>query len=172
MNIISIDVVIRIKVLLYQTGLHYKKKKKTQNFACSCISAIGFQDLTPELQAEVQELQKRMAVEWQPLVLESSLTMQKILEARNHSERLGLVRYFMDAETKGLESKKTLKGIFSSTTTTTSSSSSSSSSTMTESMSPAESSIPPEEMISSDDKDNKSKPEETSSFFDDPDAFQ
>lgn len=27
-NIISIDVVIRIKVLLYQTGLHYKKKKK------------------------------------------------------------------------------------------------------------------------------------------------
>lgn len=126
--------------------------------------------MTPELQAEVQELQKRMAVELQPLVLESSLTMQKILEARNHSERLGLVRYFMDAETKRLESKKTLKGIFSSTTTT--SSSSSSSSTMTESMSPAESSIPPEEMISSDDKDNKSKPEETSSFFDDPDAFQ
>ena len=122
--------------------------------------------MTPELQAEVQELQKRMAVELQPLVLESSLTMQKILEARNHSERLGLVKYFMDSETKRLESKKTLKGIFSSTTTTTSSS------TMAEAMPPVESSIPPEEMISSDDKDKKSKSEETSSFFDDPDAFQ
>lgn len=145
----------------------------TQFFLLSfCISAIGFQDLTPELQAEVQELQKRMAVELQPLVLESSLTMQKILEANNHSERLGLVKYFMDAETKRLESKKTLKGIFSSTTA---SSGGGGSSTATETMPPAESSIPPEEMISSDDN-TKSKSEgdgtETSSFFDEPDAFQ
>ena len=130
--------------------------------------------MTPELQAEVQELQKRMAVELQPLVLESSLTMQKILEARNHSERLGLVKYFMDSETKRLESKKTLKGIFSSTTT---SSIGGGSSTVTETMPPTESSIPAEEMISNDDDDdNKSKSEgdgtETSSFFDDPDAFQ
>ena len=117
-------------------------------------SAIGFQDLTPELQAEVQELQKRMTVELQPLVLESSLTMQKILEARDHSERLGLVKYFMDAEKKRLESKKTLKGIFSS------------SSTMSEATPSTENSIRPEEMVSTDD-DKKPSP-----FFDDPDAFQ
>jgi len=40
-------------------------------------SAIGFTDLSPELQKEVQDLQKRMTVELQPLVLESTLTMQK-----------------------------------------------------------------------------------------------
>mmetsp|Transcript_18974 Transcript_18974/g.29229 ORF Transcript_18974/g.29229 Transcript_18974/m.29229 type:complete len:408 (+) Transcript_18974:215-1438(+) len=40
-------------------------------------SAIGFQDLSPALQEEVKELQKRMAVELEPLILESTLTMQK-----------------------------------------------------------------------------------------------
>ena len=43
-------------------------------------SAIGFTDLSPELQKEVTELQKRMSLELRPLVLESTLTMQKILE--------------------------------------------------------------------------------------------
>lgn len=123
-------------------------------------SAIGFQDLTPELQAEVQELQKRMARELQPLVFESSLTMQKILEAKNHDERLQLVKYFMESETRRLKSKKTLKGIFAT-------------SSDTESDIAAASSMPPEEMISEDNKlvepaDDDSK----SSFFDEPDAFQ
>lgn len=75
-------------------------------------SAIGFQDLSPELQAEVQELQRRMAVELQPLVLESTLTMQKILEAEDHTARVNLLRHFMDAERKRLEAKKTLQGMF------------------------------------------------------------
>mmetsp|Transcript_58155 Transcript_58155/g.173548 ORF Transcript_58155/g.173548 Transcript_58155/m.173548 type:complete len:526 (-) Transcript_58155:118-1695(-) len=75
-------------------------------------SAIGFQDLSPELQAEVQELQRRMAVELQPLVLESTLTMQKILEAEDHTARVNLLRHFMDAERKRLVTKKTLQGVF------------------------------------------------------------
>ncbi len=120
-------------------------------------SAIGFQDLTPELQKEVQELQKRMAVELQPLVLEQSLTMQKILEASDHKARCRLLKYFMDAETKRLESKKSLKGLFSSTTTTTST--------------PGVG-IPPEEMISKDDKKSSSEPRSSATFFDDEDAFQ
>jgi Lon protease-like protein len=75
-------------------------------------SAIGFEDLPQALQNEVKELQKRMAMELRPLVLESTLTMQKLLEAKDHSERLVLLRHFIDAEKKRLNTKKTLKGMF------------------------------------------------------------
>lgn len=120
-------------------------------------SAIGFQDLTPELQAEVQELQKRMSIELEPLMLEASLTMQKILEADDHKARCKLLKFFMDAETKRLESKKSLKGLFSMDSGST---------TATD--------IPAEEMISEDSKSElPSEPESgPSTFFDDEDAFQ
>jgi hypothetical protein len=75
-------------------------------------SAIGFDDLSPILQKEVNELRKRMATELQPLILESTLTMQKILEAHDHTARLKLVRHFIEAETKRLETKKAVKGMF------------------------------------------------------------
>jgi len=38
--------------------------------------------------------------------------MQKILEAADHLERVELVRYFVDAERKRLQAKKTLKSMF------------------------------------------------------------
>jgi len=76
-------------------------------------SAIGFTDLSPELQKEVTELQKRMSLELRPLVLESTLTMQKILEAGDHEARVNLLRHFIEAERRRLEAKKTLKGMFS-----------------------------------------------------------
>jgi hypothetical protein len=115
-------------------------------------SAIGFQDLSPELQKELQELQKRMAVELQPLVLESSLTMQKILEAKDHSARCKLLKYFIGAEVTRLSTKKSLRGLFSS-------------------VAPPDAStgIPPEEMIT-DDATGESK--KTPMFYDEPDAFQ
>jgi hypothetical protein len=75
-------------------------------------SAIGFQDLSKELQKEVQELQRRMAQELQPLVLESTLTMQKILEAEDHTARVKLLRFFIEAEAKRLTTKKALIGMF------------------------------------------------------------
>jgi len=75
-------------------------------------SAIGFEELSEELQAEVQELQKRMQIELQPLVLESTLTMQKILEASDHEARLKLLKYFIENETKRLSTKRALKGMF------------------------------------------------------------
>lgn len=84
-------------------------------------SAIGFQDLSPALQAEVQELQKRMAVELQPLVLESTLTMQKLLETETHEERCKLLQFFIDAERKRLSTKKSLAGMFAGTTADSSS---------------------------------------------------
>eukprot|EP00535_Pseudo-nitzschia_heimii_P000452 CAMPEP_0197174120 /NCGR_PEP_ID=MMETSP1423-20130617/781_1 /TAXON_ID=476441 /ORGANISM="Pseudo-nitzschia heimii, Strain UNC1101" /LENGTH=464 /DNA_ID=CAMNT_0042623017 /DNA_START=168 /DNA_END=1562 /DNA_ORIENTATION=+ len=117
-------------------------------------SAIGFGDLTPELQQELQELQKRMAIELQPLVLESSLTMQKIIEAKSHSERCKLLKYFMQAETTRLATKKSLKGLFSSEG---------------ESLSTVEEGIPADEMLSSTKDEEETK---SSSFYDEPDAFQ
>ena len=75
-------------------------------------SAIGFQDLSPELQSELVDLQKRMTGELKPLLLEQTLSMQKILEATDHEERVELMRYFVDAERKRLQAKKTLKSMF------------------------------------------------------------
>ncbi|CAB9501368.1 ATP-dependent protease La (LON) domain [Seminavis robusta] len=75
-------------------------------------SAIGFQDLSPGLQQEVQDLQKRMAVELQPLVLESTLTMQKLLETESHEARCKLLQFFVEAERKRLATKKSLAGMF------------------------------------------------------------
>ena len=96
-----------------------------------------------------------MAVELKPLVLEQSLTMQKILEAQDHKARCRLLKYFMDAETKRLESKKSLKGLFSSSSAT---------------LAPG-AAIPPEEMITDDVKSSpEARPSAT--FFDEEDAFQ
>jgi hypothetical protein len=122
-------------------------------------SAIGFGDLSPELQQELQELQKRMAVELQPMVLESSLTMQKILEAKDHAARCKLLKHFMATEVNRLATKKSLQGLFSSN----------GSKNGDEESTPS-SGIPPEEMIIEDDKETGSKRSPT--FYDEPDAFQ
>jgi hypothetical protein len=124
-------------------------------------SAIGFGDLTPELQQELQKLQKRMAVDLQPLVLESSLTMQKMLEAEDHKARCRLLKYFMQAEITRLTTKKSLQGIFATPIDDTAAS-------LSPSVSAA---IPPEEMAT--EAANESEEATTSSaFFDEPDAFQ
>jgi len=75
-------------------------------------SAIGFDDLSPALQKEVQDLQKRMSVELQPMVLESTLAIQKILEAEDHTARCELLKHFVESEKKRLETKGLLKGMF------------------------------------------------------------
>ena len=64
----------------------------------------------------MQDLQKRMAVELQPLVLESTLTMQKILETESHEDRCKLLQHFIEAERKRLSTKKSLTGMFSGNT--------------------------------------------------------
>lgn len=94
------------------------KYSETNPFSLSLASAVGFQDLPNDLQKEVLDLQKSMAVELQPLVLESQLTMQKVLECPDHVSRLKLVRTFIDAEAKRLRTKKALKGMFAAPTTT------------------------------------------------------
>mmetsp|Transcript_8608 Transcript_8608/g.18942 ORF Transcript_8608/g.18942 Transcript_8608/m.18942 type:complete len:105 (+) Transcript_8608:1578-1892(+) len=53
-----------------------------------------------------------MSNELEPLVLESTLTMQKILEAPDHAHRANLLRYFVDLERKRLEAKRMLKTMF------------------------------------------------------------
>ncbi|GAX24622.1 hypothetical protein FisN_21Lh277 [Fistulifera solaris] len=115
---------------------------------------IGFSDLTPALQKEVKELQKRMAVELEPLILESTLTMQKLLEAKDHSERLKLMQFFIDAETRRLTTKRTLQGMFA-----------------TASLDEVvKDELPPKENSPKEELKNSSS--STSSIFDEPDAFQ
>lgn len=54
-----------------------------------------------------------MVVELDPLHLESVITMQKILECPDHTARLQLLRSVIEAETKRLNTKKKIQGIFS-----------------------------------------------------------
>ena len=79
--------------------------------------------------------------------------MQKILEATDHKDRCKLLKFFINAETRRLESKKTLKELFSSGGGDVA----------------AIPDIPPEELISEDNDKPEQKP---SVFFDEPDAFQ
>jgi len=92
-----------------------------------------------------------MAIELQPLVLESQLSMQKLLEAVDHRERCRLLRHFIDAERNRLNARKTLRGMFSGATSTT-----------------TEASVPREETI----VDDTSRSNPPSIFTDEPDAFQ
>jgi hypothetical protein len=123
-------------------------------------SAIGFQDLSAELQKEVVDLQKRMAVELQPLVLESTLTMQKILECHDHNARLLLVRHFVEAETKRLKTKKAIQGMFSGKSISTRET--------LENLA----SFPPEEQISGGSSGASESSSVPKSFYSDDDAFQ
>lgn len=93
------------KLLAYLTKEKGVKKEELP-------SSIGFNDLSPDLQKEVQALQKRMTVELEPLVLESTLSMQKILEAQDHAARTDLMRFFIDAERKRLATRKRLQDMF------------------------------------------------------------
>jgi hypothetical protein len=112
--------------------------------------------LSPALQQELQEVQKRMAIELQPLVLESTLTMQKMLETEDHEARCNLLKYFIDAEKRRLSTKRSLQGLFSSGGGD----------------SVSDASMPREEMILEDDKLSKSEKKPNSIFLDDEDAFQ
>ena len=90
-----------------------KKEMGTGESGDELPSAIGFDNLSPELQQELIGLQERMTRELKPLLLEQTLSMQKILEAENHTKRVELMQYFVDAERKRLQARKSLKNMFS-----------------------------------------------------------
>jgi hypothetical protein len=92
--------------------VEFLKKEMGSQSGEELPSAIGFEDLSDELQQELIDLQKRMTRELKPLLLEQTLSMQKILEAEDHKGRVKLMQYFVDAERKRLGAKKTLKNIF------------------------------------------------------------
>lgn len=121
------------------------------------------------------DLQKRMAVELQPLVLESTLTMQKILECPDHTARLKLVRHFVEAETKRLTTKKAIKNMFAGKSTSSPSAFESKTlKTKTLDDKAGASSFPPEEQISDSANESVSNSNDgtSKSFFSDDDAFQ
>ena len=97
-----------------------------------------------------------MAVELQPLVLESTLTMQKLLETESHAARCELLQFFIEAERKRLSTKKSLAGMFAGKTA-------------------GLSSIPEEERLSStskkDKKDDDDNQTSKSIITDEPDAW-
>jgi len=76
-------------------------------------SVIGVNDMSPELQEETRNFLKKMEVKLRPLVLENNLTVQKILEADGHTERVKLLRYFIDAERRRLGAKSSIQNMFS-----------------------------------------------------------
>lgn len=120
------------------------------------------------------DLQKRMAVELQPLVLESTLTMQKILECPDHSARLKLVRHFVQAETKRLSTKKAIQAMFGERSAPGVSTKAAEAS-LFQTRNDSESSVPLEEPESDAAGDSVRKSTDTTaseSFFSDDDAFQ
>jgi molybdopterin converting factor small subunit len=114
-------------------------------------SSISFQDLSEELQKEVQNLAKENGD--RPRTFDSRIYINnaKILEAEDHEARCVLLRYFIDAERKRLNAKKTLQGMFASSTESSSSA--------------VVPNLPSEELM-------ESSVESTSSLYDEPDAFQ
>ena len=92
---------------------YLKQEMGTDKSGQELPSAIGFDDLSSELQQELIDLQKRMQRELKPLLLEQTLSMQKILETENHTERVLLMKYFVDSEKRRLQARKTLKSVFS-----------------------------------------------------------
>jgi Lon protease-like protein len=121
-------------------------------------SAIGFEDLSVDLQKELIDLQERMAAELKPLLLEQTLSMQKLLEAENHTERLELMRYFIDSERKRLLARKSLKDLFSGASKSSTTSSSSS--------------VATKESDSQNKEETEMKAATQNSYFDDGDAWQ
>lgn len=104
-----------------------------------------------------------MAIELRPLVLESTLTMQKLLEAEDHTARLRLLRHFMQAETSRLQAKKTLMGMLAGADKKDDT-------TSTALESAAEAKAATDEKPKSSDKSTMKT--DTSIFTDEPDAFQ
>jgi len=74
--------------------------------------SIDFEDLSPELQQELQLVQARATEELGPLALERAIHMQRIVQARTYDERLIILRECVDSERQRLEAKKMLQSAF------------------------------------------------------------
>ena len=73
---------------------------------------IDFEELSPELQQELQLVQARATEELGPLALERAIHMQRIVQARTYDERLVILRECVDSERQRLEAKKLLQSAF------------------------------------------------------------
>lgn len=70
---------------------------------------IDFEELSPELQQELQLVQARATEELGPLALERAIHMQRIVQAHSYDERLIILRECVDNERQRLEAKKMLQ---------------------------------------------------------------
>jgi hypothetical protein len=69
------------------------------------------ENLSPELQLELKDLQRNITAASKRSWLDWTLSMQKILEAKNHNERLKLMIYFIEVERKRLVMKTSSRDI-------------------------------------------------------------
>mmetsp|Transcript_64388 Transcript_64388/g.134365 ORF Transcript_64388/g.134365 Transcript_64388/m.134365 type:complete len:403 (+) Transcript_64388:79-1287(+) len=74
---------------------------------------IDINELPEELQAEVRVLQNRMAEDLAPLQARDALDLQILMESRQHSARLQLLRAMVEKERRRLETKKAVRMLFS-----------------------------------------------------------
>ncbi len=73
---------------------------------------IDFDELSPDLQRELQLIQARATEELGPLALERAIHMQRIVQARTYADRLIVLRECVDSERQRLEAKKMLQSAF------------------------------------------------------------
>jgi len=74
---------------------------------------VDINELPEELQVEVRALQARMAEDLAPLQERDSCDLMLLMESCRHSERLELLRAMVEKEKRRLETKRTIKKMFS-----------------------------------------------------------
>ena len=87
----------------YETTIGFSRK---ENITTGDNDSNVIENLSPELQLELKDLQRLIIDSSKRTWLDWTLSMQKILEAKNHVERLKLMIYFVEVERKRLERKK------------------------------------------------------------------
>jgi len=87
---------------------------KDKGASKSLPEVVNIADLPEELQSEVRGLQTRMTDELMPMQTRDGFDLQLLVEAKSHSDRLKVLQGLVQNERRRLETKKTLKSLFSS----------------------------------------------------------
>jgi Lon protease-like protein len=108
-------------VNVWQSYIQLSQKMEQDNYYTGYNETmIGFsrkennettENLSPELQLELKDLQRNIAAASKRSWLDWTLSMQKILEAKHHNERLKLMIYFIEVERKRLVMKTSSRDI-------------------------------------------------------------
>lgn len=76
-------------------------------------SVVRFEELSPQLQKELTQLQKSFRDELESMITEPYVPFQRILQGTTHKGRIDQFSVMIDKELKRLQAKSTLKSMFS-----------------------------------------------------------